>query len=165
MNPAPGAAKAPGPTPAEGKRPKKVSRSRARHYARGRAMQALYQRELNGLSLIDIERQFFEDQDMQKVDMAFFLELLHKVPANMAELDQQLAPCLDVPVEQLDPVERSILRMACYELMQRPDVPWKVVLNEAVELAKTFGAEQGHRFVNGVLDKLGRKLRATGKGI
>ncbi len=154
-------AESPNDAPAKAKRGPRVSKSKARHYARGRAMQALYQRELNGLSIVDIESQFLEDQDMKKVDMDFFLELLHKVPAQISELDAELEPCLDVPIIRLDPVERCILRIATYEFMHRPDVPWKVVLNEAVELAKTFGAEQGHRFVNGVLDKLGRKLRQS----
>jgi N utilization substance protein B len=81
------------------------------------------------------------------------------VPSRLGELDAALADCIDRALESVDPVERAILRLGAYELIEHPEIPYRVVINEAVELAKTFGAEQGHRYVNGVLDKAARQLR------
>jgi N utilization substance protein B len=132
----------------------------ARRKARVRALQALYSWKLNPQSAHDIQQEFVQTQDMQQVDMKHFSELLRECIARAEALDQALAPYLDIPISQLDPVEHSILRLSLYELMQRLDIPYRVVLNEAVDLAKKFGAEQGHKFVNGVLDKAARQLRA-----
>ncbi len=132
-----------------------------RHQARRAALQALYQWQLAGQDLSEIEEQFRTEQDMRRVDAAYFAELLHGVPAQLARLDRELQPVLDRPIAAVDPVERAILRLGTYELACRPEVPYRVVINEAVDLAKTFGAEQGHRYVNGVLDRLARSLRAT----
>jgi N utilization substance protein B len=85
--------------------------------------------------------------------------LLHQVPARLDEVEQAFAPYLDRPVKDLDPVERALLRLAAYELLARPDVPYRVVINEAVNLAKKFGAEQAHKYINGVLDQVARGLR------
>ena len=85
--------------------------------------------------------------------------LLHGIPASISELDEKLTPCLDRSIESVDPVERAILRLGAYELINRLEVPYRVVINEAVELAKVFGAEQGHKYVNGVLDKLAHQVR------
>jgi N utilization substance protein B len=126
----------------------------ARHWARRLAMQALYQWQLTGQNLCEIEAQFLDYEDMHKADIDYFRELLHRVPACLHELDAQLGAYLSRPINDVDPVERAILRNACYELMHRLDVPYRVVINEAVNLTKRFGAEQGHKFVNGVLDKL-----------
>lgn len=128
--------------------------TRGRSLARRRALQALYQWQLAGQALGDIERQFLEEQEMQDVDLEYFRELLHGVPRHLTSLDGDLAPYLNIPLAEVDPVERAILRIAAYELGHRLDVPYRVVINEAVTLAKDFGAEQGHRFINGVLDKL-----------
>lgn len=127
--------------------------------ARRTALQALYQWDLGKQDLRDIEAQFFQAQDMRKVDTGYFRELLHRIPAQSSELDERIAPCLDRPINQVDPVERAILRIGAYELEFRPEIPWRVVINEAVELAKMFGGEQGHKYVNSVLDRLARKLR------
>ena len=134
---------------------------KARHFARRRAMQAHYQMLFAGTEPMELERQFREDQDMAGVDMAYFLTLLYQVPAQWTALDALIAPHADRAVASIDPIERSILRIACYELKERLDVPYKVVINEAVELAKLFGADQGHRYVNGVVDKLAPQLRST----
>ena len=106
-----------------------------------------------------IAARFLADQDLGKADPAYFQELVHQVPARATEIDAALNPFLDRPLAQVDPVERAILLVGGYELIQRPDIAYRIVINEAVELAKIFGAEQGHRFVNGVLDKVARAVR------
>jgi transcription antitermination protein NusB len=133
------------------------ARSRARRYG----MQALYQWDLSGLDLAEIQRQFFEAEDFSNADGGYFIELLSGVNAHIDGIDTQISEVIDRPIVQVDPVERAILRIACYELLFRHDVPYRVSINEAVLLAKKFGAEQGHAFVNGVLDRLARKLRPT----
>jgi N utilization substance protein B len=133
----------------------------ARHNARERALQALYQWQLTGDNVSDIDAQFLDDQDMKEVDVPYFQELLHQVPARLHELDAVIGPFLDRPIDQVDPVERAILRLACYELMVRQEIPYRVVINEGVELAKVFGAEQGHRYINGILDKAAQQVRAV----
>jgi N utilization substance protein B len=124
-------------------------------------MQALYQWQMAGQDAATIYDQFLDDQDMSKVDVTYFHELLCQVPHCLTAIDTSLVPFLDRPLEQVDPVERAILRIAVYELTYRPDIPFRVVINEAVEIAKKFGAEQGHRFVNGVLDKTAHRLRPS----
>lgn len=135
--------------------------SQARSLARQRALQALYQWDLAGQALGEIEKQFMEGDEpgMKGVESGYFRELLHQIPAMQEELDGHLSPLLDRPVAQLDPVERAILRIGAFELKQRIDIPYRVVINEAVEQAKLFGAEQGHKYVNGILDKLAQRLR------
>jgi N utilization substance protein B len=122
-------------------------------------MQALYQWQMTGQDLAVVDGQFLAEQDMERVDVRYFQELLHQVPVRMSAIQDSLTPFLDRPLEQVDPVERAILWIAGYEFIHRPEIPSRVIINEAVELAKTFGAEQGHRFINGVLDKAAHKLR------
>lgn len=122
-------------------------------------MQALYQWDLSGMDLAEIQRQFAEAEDYPRADRDYFAELLQSVPARHESLDRDIAVYLDRPMEQVDPVERAILRIATYELLYRIDVPYRVILNEAITLTRKFGAEQGHAFVNGVLDKLAHKHR------
>jgi N utilization substance protein B len=110
-------------------------------------------------SLNEIEAQFRVDNDFTDVDGAYFREILHGVPAIKEEIDKALAPCLDTVLEELDPVELSVLRLSTWELIKRVDVPYRVVINEGIELAKVYGATDGHKFVNGVLDKLAPRLR------
>lgn len=133
----------------------------ARRQARSLAMQALYQWHLAGQSVNEIEAQFRVDNDFSSVDGAYFREILHGVPANKTEIDTAFAPCLDRAQEELDPVELAILRLSTFEMLKRVDVPYRVVINEGIELAKVFGATDGHKFVNGVLDKLAPRLRAA----
>lgn len=130
-----------------------------RSWARRCAVQALYQWQLTGEDLALIETRFLADQDLNKADPAYFRELVHQIPAQVTDIDIVLDPFLDRPVAQVDPVERAILRIGSYELMQHPEIAYRIVINEAVELAKVFGADQGHRFVNGVLDKVARAVR------
>ncbi len=108
-----------------------------------------------------IAAQFLADEDLRKADPDYFWELVQQIPARAAQIDTALEPFLDRPLAQVDPVERAILRIGGYELMQHPDLAYRIVINEAVELAKMFGAEQGHRYVNGVLDKLARAVRSV----
>lgn len=134
-----------------------------RSKARQMAMQALYQWELTSSSLVAIEREFREDNDMHKVDAEYFSELLHQVPAMKTELDERLKLLLDRDISELTPVELTILRLGAYELLERPDVPYRVIINEGVELAKIFGATDGHKYVNGILDKLAGEVRLEAK--
>ncbi len=130
-----------------------------RQWSRRLAMQAMYQWQMTGQNLDEIEAQFFDDENRHKADMSYFHELLHRVPACLDELDAHLSKHLDRPLRDVDPVERAVLRNACYELVYRRDIPYKVIINEAVNLTKKFGAEQSHRFVNGVLDKVVKQLK------
>ena len=114
-------------------------------------MQALYQWYMTGYDLSEIEGQFRADYDFKKVDLAYFQDILHQAPANMNELEAAFSPHLDRKLSELDPIELSLLRLGSYELLKRIDVPYKVVINEAVSLAKKFGASEGHKFINGVL--------------
>ena len=106
-----------------------------------------------------IEAEFRADYDFAHVDLEYFQALLHGVPASVTELEAVFEPLLDRKLDDLGPIERSLLRMGTWELQQRIDVPWKVVINEAVSLAKKFGATDSHKYINGVLDKVARQLR------
>lgn len=130
-----------------------------RSRARRAALQALYQWQMTAESLDTIARQFREEKSWKRVDEELFSALLYGVPGDVEALDAHLAPLLDRPVAQLDPVERAILRMGAFELTHRDDIPWRVIINECVELARAFGAEQSHRYVNGILDNLARRTR------
>ncbi len=141
------------------KQPKPAQRRRARRLA----VQALYQWQISGSSLLAIEMEFREDNDFRKLDEDYFSELLHQVPAQIGRLDETLGQLLDRPLQDLSPIELVILRMGTYELLERKDVPYRVVINEGVDLAKTFGATDGHKYVNGVLDKLARRVRQDEK--
>ena len=131
------------------------ARARARRFA----MQALYQWDLSGTALHDIRNQFLESEDFSKTDKDYFIELFNNVTKNIESIDNNISEYIDRPLPRLDPVERAILRIALYELAHRLDIPYRVVINEAVQLTKKFGAEQGHAFVNGVLDKAAHALR------
>ncbi|MCQ4348351.1 transcription antitermination factor NusB [Pseudomonas stutzeri] len=132
-----------------------------RRKARSLAVQALYSWQLAGQPLNEIEAQFRVDNDFSEVDGAYFHEILHGVPRLKSELDEAFQPCLDRPLDEVDPVELAILRLSAYELRNRVDVPYRVVINEGIELAKVYGATDGHKFVNGVLDKLAPRLRGA----
>ncbi|GAB3297945.1 transcription antitermination factor NusB [Pseudidiomarina andamanensis] len=133
----------------------------ARRKARKLAVQAIYSWQLSQNSMSDIEAQFLTDNDTSKVDVDYFLALVRGVAGQSSTLDEALEPFLDRPFKDLDQVERAVLRLAAYELRERLDVPYKVAINEAIELAKAFGADDSHRFVNGVLDKAIDSLRAA----
>ena len=131
----------------------------ARRKARRFAVQAIYQWQLASANLASIEAEFRTDNDMSKVDLEYFHDILHGVPREKSELDAKIQPLLDRRLDELTPVELAILRLGAYEMVHRLDVPYKVVINESVELAKTFGATDGHKYVNGILDKLAQRDR------
>ncbi len=133
----------------------------ARQLARQCAVQALYSWQLTDGDPFDIDAAFRIENDMDGVDVDYFRELLREIPRLREELDGHIIPLLARPLAEVDPVERAILRLGAYELKCRLDVPYRVAINEGVELAKRFGAEQGHRFVNGILDGMARELRGT----
>jgi len=133
--------------------------SQARTNARKAGVQALYQWQMTGQSLVEIERQFNEEDRLKDAQKSYFVELFHGVPKNLDVIDAALIEFVDRPVDQIDPVERAILRIGAYELLQRPDMPFKVILNEAINLAKCFGADGSHKYVNGILDKLAQQKR------
>ncbi len=134
--------------------------SKKRSKAREFAVQAVYQWQMSGNELADILHQFAEDKKPKTYEADYFQDLLRGVVTNLSELDEMLAPLVDREVEKIDPVERAILRLGAYELQHHMEIPYRVVINEAVEMAKLFGAEQGHKYVNGVIDKLAQKVRA-----
>ncbi|MCK9505106.1 MAG: transcription antitermination factor NusB [Porticoccaceae bacterium] len=125
-------------------------RKKARHLL----VQALYQWQLSGTSINSIEAEFFTDNKMDTVDTQFFRELLHGVPEKVAELDGRFTPYLDRRQDELDPVSLAVLRIGTYELLFRIDVPYKVVINESVNLAKAFGPSDAHKYINSILDKV-----------
>jgi len=133
--------------------------SNSKHNARQRAVQALYSWRLTGNDLSDIEALYITEQDMSKVDKKYFKELLHQVAKLSGECAQAIAPLLDRNVEEVDPVEWAILEIAYYELLKKINVPFRVVINESVQLAKVFGAEDSYKFINGVVDKMARQFR------
>ena len=133
-----------------------ATRRKARHYA----MQAIYQWQMAGAEPHVIESEFRTDYDMTHVDSDYFHELVTKVPADSDALDQHYQPCLQGRnLAELDPITKALLRLATYAFLHRIDVPYKVVINEAVALAKKFGASESHKYINGVLDKAARQLR------
>ena len=133
-----------------------ATRSRARHYT----MQAIYQWQLTSKNLATIEAEFHTDNDMSKVDVDYFHEIFHGVAKNKTALDEAYTPFLKgIKLENLDPITMAILRIACFEFKERIDVPYRVVINEAVNIAKKFGAADSHKFVNGILDKVAPTLR------
>lgn len=130
-----------------------------RRRARRRALQALYQWHLTGHEVSEILKQFYEEQDFSNVDTELFTTLVKKIIAGQQDIDEKIEPYLDRPLRQLDVIEHVILSIGAYELLHSPEVPHQVVINEAVNLARQFGAEQGHSFINGVLDKAARQWR------
>ena len=133
--------------------------SQARTNARKAVVQALYQWQMTGQGLVEIERQFLEEERLKDAQKSYFTELFHGVPKNLEAIDKALSEFVDRPVDMIDPVERAILRIGVYELVNRPDMPYRVVLNEGINLAKYFGADGSHKYVNGILDKVAQQKR------
>ncbi|ALL62774.1 NusB antitermination factor [Paraburkholderia caribensis MBA4] len=131
----------------------------ARRRSRELATQGLYQWLLSGSPAGEIDAQLRGAQGYDKADHEHLDAILHGVIRDSEALSADLTPCLDRPIDQLSPVERAVLLVAAYELKNHVDIPYRVVINEAVELAKTFGGSDGYKYVNGVLDKLSVKLR------
>lgn len=135
----------------------------ARRRARECAVQMLYSWQLSRNDIADIEAEFLVEQDTSNMDVAYFRELYSGSVMNAHELDQLMVPYLSRHLEELGHVERAVLRIALFELSQCQDVPYKVAINEAIELAKIFGAEESHKFINGVLDKVASQIRPNRK--
>jgi len=135
--------------------------SQAKTNARKCAVQALYQWQMTGESLSRIEMNFLEEERLKGAQKKYFTEIFYGVPKQLNEIDEALAEFVDRPVEKIDPVERAVLRIAVYELINRLETPYKVIINEGVNLAKCFGADGSHKYVNGVLDKVSQKKRAV----
>ena len=135
--------------------------SSAKTNARKCAVQALYQWQMTGESLSRIEMNFLEEERLKGAQKNYFTEIFYGVPKQLNAIDEALAEFVDRPVEKIDPVERAVLRIAVYELINRLDTPYKVIINEGVNLAKCFGADGSHKYVNGVLDKVSQKKRAV----
>ena len=132
--------------------------------ARRRALQAVYAWQISGGNAQAVIAQFAHEQAHEIADLEYFEDLVRGVLAERAGLDAALAPHLDRGVEEVDAIERAVLRLAAYELLHRPDVPYRVVINEAIESAKRFGSEHGHTYVNGVLDRAAVEWRKVESG-
>ena len=137
--------------------------SQAKTNARKCAVQALYQWQMTGENLNRIETYFLEDDLLKGAQKSYFYEIFHGVPQQLAAIDETLAEFVDRPVDKIDPVERAILRIGVYELINRLEIPYRVIINEGVNLAKCYGAEGSHKYVNGILDKVSQKKRALEK--
>ena len=133
---------------------------KGRRRARKMALQALYQWLISGADLPEIEAEFRAVNHMDKVDLGYFCRLLHGVAEHLAVLEAAFSEFLDRPIVSLNPIEHTILRLSTFELLFVPEVPYRVVLDESVSLACVFGSQEGHRYVNGVLNNLARKVRA-----
>ena len=138
-----------------GKSDQQGARSRARELI----VQSLYQMQLTGHDEAELKAQFHQRPDYQRVDQRYYDEILAAVIAQQDDLESSIDALADRPVDQLDPVEKGILLLGFYELGSKPDVPYKVVINESVNLAKRFGAVDGHKYINALLDKAAEKLR------
>lgn len=139
-----------------------MSRSKspgARSRARELIVQTLYQRQISGHDVVELLRQFHERPDYARVDQAYYDNALKSICAETDMLEKSIQEYADRPLAQLDPVERGILLLGFYELKEQPDVPYKVVINESVDLTKRFGAVDGHKYINAVLDRAAAKLR------
>ena len=136
-----------------------------RHKARRSVVQALYQWQVTQQSPNDIESHFLADNMLEDIDLEYFRHLVCEIPRCLARLDELLAPHVDRTISEIDPVERAILRLGAFELEYHPEIPYRVILNEAVELAKTYGAEHGHKYINAVLDKVAQGVRPLETGV
>jgi transcription antitermination protein NusB len=138
----------------------RAAANRARSLARRLALQALYQLQINPRPWQDVHQQYAQDPQSQRADLDYFRELLMAIAPNREAFDEQLSTLGEIPPAQLDPVEHAALWLGWHELQARPEVPYRVALSEAVNLAKQFGATDGYKYVNAVLDKAARALRA-----
>ena len=138
---------------------------RARSLARRLAVQALYQLQINPRSWQDTQQQYVADPESERADLGYFRELLAAIAPNREALDSRLAGLCEIPPAELDPMEHAVLWLGLHELESRPELPYRVALAEAVQLAKQFGATDGHKFVNAVLDRAAQALRPHEYGV
>lgn len=130
-----------------------------RHKARRFAVQAIYQWQMSGTPIRDIQLQFLAEKNNATFDTDYFADLLNGVVAHYTQLDEQLTPFMSRSINAVDPIERAVLRIACYEFMYCLQIPYRVIINEALDLTKMFGTSDGYKFVNAVLDKLAQQVR------
>jgi len=138
--------------------------AQAKTKSRRAALQALYQWNLGQQPLLEIERWFLEEQDLRGADLKHFRDLLYQIPKNSQELDNAILGLAERELNNIDTVEMTALRIGAYELIYRTDIPYRVAIDEALELVKRFGAPEGHRFVNGVLNLLATRLQRISVG-
>jgi N utilization substance protein B len=138
-------------------KPIAAARSKARRFT----LQALYQMQLTGDSASVVEQQFLNDHEMKRVDTTYFHEVLSGIAAGQDSLLETITPHLDRDLSEIDPVEKAVLLIGAYELKERIDIPYKVVINESVELAKQFGATDSFKYVNSILDQLAKLYRSV----
>lgn len=131
----------------------------AKHNARRYALQAMYQWQLSDAAITDIETEFLLHHIEKKIDLEYFKTLLHGIPTSLDVIDAHIKPLLKRPFNEIDPIELAMIRIAVYELQYRPEIPYRIIINEALELTKKFGSSDGFKFVNGVLDKIARNVR------
>lgn len=135
--------------------------SGSRSLARRCVVQALYQWQISGESPTEVARQFEQERGLGRADKEYFFELFNQVCERVDELSADLIPFLDRPIDELDPVERSVLWFGAQELQHHLEIPFRVVINEAVDQARLFGGEDGYKFVNAVLDKMAAQIRTV----
>jgi len=138
----------------------KPGRKGRRRRSRELALQGLYQWFVAGGTVQAIKEQLYETKEFLKTDQEYFSDLVQGTLTNLTELEKHIQPCLDRPFKELSPIEASILLLSTHELVSHPETPYRALINEAVELAKTYGGTDGHKYVNGVLDRLATQLRA-----
>jgi N utilization substance protein B len=143
----------------ENNKDKSTSSTTERHNARSYAVQAMYQWQIAGAPISEIEQQFLTEHIDKKLDMDFFKELIRGIPANKEEIDLAIKPFMNRSMSDIDPVELAVLRLATYELLKRPDIPYRVIINEALNLTKEFGSVEGYKFINGILDRIAKSSR------
>jgi N utilization substance protein B len=143
----------------ENKKENSISNPSERHNARRYALQAMYQWQVAGAPIHEIEQEFIKEHIDKKVDMEYFKELIYGIPENKEAVDNAIKPFLHRSMSDIDPVELAVLRLATYELLKRPDVPYRVIINEALQLTKKFGSVEGYKFINGILDRIAKANR------
>lgn len=144
-------------TPQESDAINPIARRNARRYA----LQAMYQWQISGTPIDAIEMEFLRYHIDKQLDLPYFKELIHGIYQHQQSIDNEMKPFLGRALQEIDPIELAVLRLAIYELINRPDVPYRVIINEALELTKKFGSVEGHKFVNGILDRVAKKRRET----
>lgn len=132
---------------------------KARHNARKHLVQALYQQQFAQQTIRDIESQFLDEYLGKRVDLEYFSQSLFRISEKISEIDKTFSHYVSRPMQDIDPIELAVLRLATFELLNRIEIPHQIIINEALELAKTFGSQDSHRFVNGILDKVARDTR------
>lgn len=138
----------------------KMINTSARRNARQYALQAMYQWQISDIPLHDVEHEFVNYRIDKQIDMDYFKELIHGIPKQLTEINAAMHPFLGRSISDIDPIELAVIRISIYELLHRPDVPYRVIINEALELTKKFGSIEGYKFVNGILDKIARQARS-----